>query len=254
MTDEPSAAGAAGNVMYPDGGNNPAGNLAGAIDPATGQPKFSAAAVADPAKPAEVAPAADPSAAAPIADPAKPAEEPAKPGEVAPLDLAAYADLKLPEGLVADEALFGEFKSLAAEAGIPPEAATKLLPFAEKLATAQLTRFQEAATAEFSKQQGDWVTELKSMPEFQGEALERNTAFLGRLMDEFGSPEARAYLDSTGAGNNPAIVKMLLSMGQALVEGDPTPVGDPGRLATPKPAARGARASGGSILYPDLAN
>lgn len=245
------------NALYPDGGNNPAGHIEQMKDPATGLPKaapVAAPAPSSPPSPESPAPASPEPSAEPPAPPseAAPVEGEAKPEEPAPVDVSAYADLKLPETLTPNEPLFNEFKALAAELKLAPKDAEKLLPFAEKLAKGQVEALQ-SAIAESAKQQREaWIGEIKSMPEFQGEAYERNTTFLARLMDEFGSPQAKDYLNATGAGDNPHLVRMILKMGEALIEGEPTPLGDPGSLAAPKQDGKTGPKTAGSILYPNM--
>jgi hypothetical protein len=141
-----------------------------------------------------------------------------------------------------------------AELGVPKEGGQKLIDLYTKVAQKQAEMFAAAQQTQFQQTQEQWRKEIDSLPEFQGDARERNLGFLGRLMDEFGSPEARAYFDTTGAGNNPAIVKMILGMGQALLEGEPVAQGSPGSLAGPKGTGAQQRRSGGQILYGTKSN
>jgi hypothetical protein len=186
-------------------------------------------------------------------DPAAPAPKPDETA-LAPapkIDPATY-DLKLADGFQVNEPVMAEFKTTAAELGLPPEGAQKLFDLYQKTVGELATQFASTQQAEFSAQQSKWTAELNAMPEFTGEARERNTAFLGRVMDEFGSPEAREYFNSTGAGNNPAIVKMILGMAEALMEGAPAPAARPANIAAN--SGRGQRRTGGAILYPEPGN
>lgn len=170
------------------------------------------------------------------------AETPATP---APLTVESYADLKIADGFeVNAEALDGA-KAIFTEAQVPPEAAQKLLD----LYTTNLKTASDAVAAahqeQFTALNQQWITATNALPEMQGEAKKQTLAILGRTMDEFGSPEAREAFNLTGAGNNPHIVKYILSLAQAVVEGSPTPQGAP---AMPDPR-RGK--SLGQRLYPN---
>lgn len=150
-----------------------------------------------------------------------------------------YTSLTLPEGMIVDDNLFGEFKAEAAEAKLDPDSAQKFLAIGHKLLTAQ----NEANLATFTATQNQWLAEVNAFPEFTGaEAREQSLASIGRVLDEFGTPEVRQLMDLTGAGNNPAMVRMLLNISKALNEGMPTPQGRPAIQAGPK--------SLGDRLYP----
>lgn len=242
---------AAANALYADGGTNPAGHPEAIKDPraadAPSVPVAQAAPVvtqAAPAAPAtEAVKAAD---AAPVAGAEAGLAEKVEPP--AAIDPASY-ELKFSDGFQVDDALLGEFRTTAAELRLAPEAAQKFAALYEKAVGAIAPAIAAANQAQFSQQQQQWETELQAMPELQGEARERNITYLGRLIDEFGTPEVKAYLNSTGAGNNPAIVRMFLNIGEALMEGEPVTASRPANVS----ANSGQRRSGASVLYPNQA-
>jgi len=212
-----------------------------------------------PAPPAEAAPEPEPAGVDPSTDQTTPpVEGEAKPdGEVeakpakaaaeptAPLTVDSYADLSLGEGLTADDTALTSAKEIFAEAQLPPEAAQKLLD----LYTTNLKTASEAAARatqeSFTNLNSQWLEATNALPEMQGEAKKQTLAILGRTMDEFGSPEAREAFNLTGAGNNPHIVKYILSLAQAVVEGGPTPAGAPVTTDPRKGKSLGQR------LYPN---
>jgi hypothetical protein len=262
MANEPAAPG--GATLYPDGGNNPAGNPTAAIDPATGAPKFTpgpvdtaaqAAAAALEPKPAEPAPAESAKAAEPAAK--APEEPPKKEGEAEPLDLKPYEGLKMSEAFAVDDATMTEFKTAAAEEGVSPKAAERLLGMYEQVLQKQIAPYAEAMQeySTLTTANAAWVDEVGKMPEFQGEAGKRNQELLGKILDEFGGtpaegqPSIRDHLNLTRAGNSPLLIRMILEMGKALVEGEPTPVGAPGSLAGPKPNGKAGPRTAGDVLY-----
>lgn len=87
-----------------------------------------------------------------------------------------------------------------------------------------------------------------AMDAFAPERREQTTTMIGRLMDEFSSPEDRRIFDETGLGNHPAFVRLVLNLTNALMEGEPTPAGGVTSTAGPKPAQAGKRTMG-QILY-----
>ncbi len=81
------------------------------------------------------------------------------------------------------------------------------------------------------------------MPEFQGEARATSLQAIGKVLDEYGSPEAKAALDHFGMGNNPALVKLFHGIATALSEGTIVPASRPA-------STRSAPRSVGEMLYP----
>ena len=49
-----------------------------------------------------------------------------------------------------------------------------------------------------------------------GEDYDKNLALVGKVLNRFGSQETLTFLDKTGAGNDPAFVKMLAGIAQVL--------------------------------------
>lgn len=160
----------------------------------------------------------------------------------APLTAESYKDLALPEGLVVVPALFDEFKSVSASLGIQPEKAPELLNLYKKVMEANA----ETALQTLRDQITTDDRTLRSDPEFQGERYDVASKAVGMLIEEFGSPAVREVLGTHGLGNNPALVKFLFSVAQALGEGTPTLTGGP-----PANNSSGKRTANtpGAILY-----
>lgn len=196
-----------------------------------------------PAEPAAPAPAAVEPAAAPVADPAAaPPADPDNPAEPAPVDLATRYPIEFPEGFTPNDTQLGAFRELAAEANLDPAVVQKFFG----LYAEQLTALQTEAQANVQQQQTAWRDEVLAFPEFQPATRERTQTQVSRVMEEFGTPEGRQWLDVSGVGNNPHLVRLVLNLTNALLEGEATPVGS----VTPSP---GRKQSGpktlGSALY-----
>jgi hypothetical protein len=158
------------------------------------------------------------------------------------ISVASY-DFKLPEGFIGDDALTATAKDTFAAAGVAPDKAQGLIDLFGKAMKASA----DAQVTAHNTQQTTWINEINAMPEFTGPTRETSLASIGRLYDEFGTPEAKAALNAYGVGNNPALVKMMLKIASTVSEGGPTgqgrPTGKGGQQAGPKTV--------GGSLYPD---
>lgn len=146
------------------------------------------------------------------------------------------------EGIELSPELQAAAAPLLAEANVPPEAVPALMNILKQSLEAQAA----ASQASFDALNTKWTAESEALPEFQGERKAQSLALIGRAVDDYGSQEVQEAFSITGAGNNPAVVKFILSMAAALSEGTPTPQGR-------APSQRQNR-SIGQRLYPDTAN
>jgi hypothetical protein len=87
--------------------------------------------------------------------------------------------------------------------------------YAESLATEQ----QKAWDQVIDKWKGD----INADPDIGGDKSDGVQTTIGRALDEYGSDEARVAFEVTAAGWNPAIIKFVWKMAQALEEGSPVP-------------------------------
>lgn len=138
--------------------------------------------------------------------------------------LKTYEAIKMPEGVNKDQPAVQDFLKVAAEDGMPLEKAQRLVDsVAPKLQAAVDAPYK--AWADVNAQ---WVTELKTDMEIGGDKLKENLGLAAKAIDTYSgaaaTPEGKAVRDAlefTGAGNNPAIVRMLVKVGKALAEGGP---------------------------------
>lgn len=160
---------------------------------------------------------------------AEPVVEPVVEGEAeapTPIDWTT-AEITLPEGMTVDDTIMGGFRELAAATNLDQPTAQKFIDLYTSALTSGQNTIIETMQANWSATQTKWVGEINAMPEFQGEQADRSKAMIGRVLDEFGTPEVREAFETTGAGNNPAIVRMILNLSSALLEGEPALVGRP---------------------------
>jgi hypothetical protein len=160
----------------------------------------------------------------------QPGGEESQPGADS-LSLDSYSSMKLPDGFEADDALIGDAKQLMLDAKVPPDQAQKFLDLYAKGLQTQTDKLVQS----FQTQQQQWRDEIGQWPEFKGQdATKNSTAIIGQVIDQFGSEDVRKIMDSTGAGNHPALVRMFLNIGKAMAEGKSTPPGGPAKGTGPK--------------------
>lgn len=127
-----------------------------------------------------------------------------------PADPEVNVEFDLPEGVAFDEQGAAEFKALAKELKLQPDAAKKLADLA-----ASRARAQHEAHATLIE---SWSEAVKTDKEIGGEKLTENLAVAKRAVDTFGSPALKDLLNQTGLGNHPEVVKAFYKAGKAISE------------------------------------
>lgn len=127
-----------------------------------------------------------------------------------PAEPEVDVEFDVPEGVALDEQGATEFKALAKELKLQPEAAKKLADLAASRARAQ----HEAHAALIES----WAESVKTDKEIGGEKLAENLAVAKRAVDTFGSPALKELLNQTGLGNHPEVVKAFFKAGKAISE------------------------------------
>jgi hypothetical protein len=148
-----------------------------------------------------------------------------------------YEAFTLPEDVAVDEKSIEAFLPLAKELNLTQEQAQKLVDF-------QVKTMQEGASTQsdnWDNVQKEWVSAVKSDAEIGGLAFEENIGIARKAMEAFGTPELTAVLDSTGAGNNPEVVRFMYRVGKAISEDT---IHSGGAVAAPKSQAE--------TLFPDM--
>ncbi|WP_318587792.1 peptidase [Enterobacter hormaechei] len=182
------------------------------------------------------APAAD--APSPAADPAKPEGDKPQPGtegdkpeEDKPADGEKPADkpddkeqkpegapekyeFTAGEGVELDTEALKDFEPVARELNLTNEQAQKLVDAYPKI----LAGVQQRQAEAWQKQTEGWAETVKADKEIGGDKLTANLSAAQRALEQFGDPELKKYLDSTGLGNHPALVKAFIKVGKAMSE------------------------------------
>ncbi|MGM8406559.1 peptidase [Enterobacter hormaechei subsp. steigerwaltii] len=183
------------------------------------------------------APAAD--APAPAADPAKPEGDKPQPGtegdkpqEEKPADGDKPADkpddkeqkqdgapekyeFKPAEGQELDTAALEQFEPIARELNLTNEQAQKMV---DLYGTKIMPMVQQQQAEAWQKTTEQWAADVKADKEIGGDKLTANLSAAQRALDQFGTPELKEYLNATGLGNHPDLVKTFVKIGKAMSE------------------------------------
>ena len=150
-------------------------------------------------------------------------DEPARP---------TYGAFKLPEDVRIDAEQLAPATELFAEAGLSQEQAQKFIDLAMARESAAAQRGAQA----FVELQNQWVSEIKADPDIGGDRLKASLASAARAIDRLDVPGLREALNFTGAGNNPAVVKAFVRLGQMISEDRFRPGSAPAPQAPRSPA------------------
>jgi len=181
------------------------------------------------------APAADPSTPAgnepPAADPAKPAAEPENPegkkpeGEKPdgenkqeqqkPEGAPEKYEFKATEGQELDAAALEQFEPIARELNLTNEQAQKMV---DLYGTQILPMVQKQQAEAWQKTTEQWAADVKADKEIGGDKLTASIGVAQRALETFGTPDLKQYLNSTGLGNHPDLIKFCVKVGQAMSE------------------------------------
>lgn len=132
-------------------------------------------------------------------------------------------ELKLPENAVLDATSLERIAATARERGLSNEQAQSLVD----LANSEAVSVREAALAahqpggaEWVKQESQWRTAAEKDPEIGGtpEKLQASLGIANRVLTQYFPPEIKDFLETSGLGSNPSIIKGLVKIGRASSE------------------------------------
>ncbi|ECG8608162.1 peptidase [Salmonella enterica subsp. salamae serovar 47:z:e,n,x,z15] len=198
-----------------------------------------APAASEPAAPAgeNPAPAGEPApkegdtsqpGAQPGADGEKPAEENPADGEKKEGDKPAEKkedddksegapekyEFQAAEGVELDTEALKDFEPVARELNLTNEQAQKLVDAYPKI----LAGVQQRQAEAWQQTTEQWAADVKADKEIGGDKLTSNLSAAQRALDQFGTPYLKEYLNTTGLGNHPDLVKTFVKIGKAMSE------------------------------------
>lgn len=191
-----------------------------------------APAPSDPAAPATDAPAPAGDPAKPEGDKPQPGSEDEKPQEEKPADGDKPAEkpddkeqkqegapekyeFKPAEGQELDTSALEQFEPIARELNLTNEQAQKMV---DLYGTKIMPMVQQQQAEAWQKQTEGWAETVKADKEIGGDKLTANLSAAQRALDQFGTPELKEYLNATGLGNHPDLVKTFVKIGKAMSE------------------------------------
>lgn len=152
-------------------------------------------------------------------------------------------NLTMPEGVEVDQemldALGPEFKEL----GLTNKAAQKL---ADRFIAVQAKR-AEAQAKSWGERVSAWADEAKADKDIGGANWDATVTAARRAVDVYGTPQLREYLNVTGGGNHPEVIRFMAKVGATVTEDSPADGGaggkgrpaDPAHVLFPNDAPKG---------------
>ena len=238
--------------------------------PHTDTPTLLQETVAPGVKPAEsvaAEPKAPDAAAAEVKAEEKPAvevaAEPVAEPVVAPVvaERVTYGEFKIPEGLKVEPAQLGAFTEVLGKHGVPQETAQSLLDMHMAAIQGYADTVSKQQHSAFADVRREWVKQAQADPEIGGAGHLTAMGAIARMRDlaisdsPKGSPKYIAdaaafneFLTVTGAGDNPAFLKMMHNFARHFDE----PALPPANIK-PAPGVNGTPARGLRSLYTNTA-
>lgn len=124
-------------------------------------------------------------------------------------------EFKAPEGGELDKEAVAQFEPIARELNLSQEQAQKLVDLYGSKVMPQLMK-QQADT--WQKQVADWGTAAKEDAEIGGDKFDGNLTRAKQAMDKFATPQLREFLETTGMGNHPELIRVFVKVGAAMSE------------------------------------
>lgn len=129
----------------------------------------------------------------------------------------------LPEGMEIDKDALAAATPVAKELGLSQEGFNKLVSvYANEIVPKATEAVVESLQRDISAQHAAWATEavelVKADPVFEGKKLTEVQQIAAKSLDRFGSPELRTFLNDSGLGNNPHMLKFAYMAGALIAE------------------------------------
>lgn len=118
------------------------------------------------------------------------------------------------EGVDLDTEALKDFEPVARELNLTNEQAQKLVDAYPKI----LAGVQQRQAEAWQAQTEEWAATVKADKEIGGDKLMANLGVAQRALDTFGTPALKEYLNGTGLGNHPELVKAFVKVGKAMSE------------------------------------
>lgn len=138
-------------------------------------------------------------------------DQKADPGKAAVAAPEKY-EFKNAEGQELDAEAVKAFEPIAKELNLSNEQAQKLVDvYGGKI----MPKLVEQQAAQWQQQIEQWAEQVKADKDLGTDA---SIGAAQKAMDKFGSPELKQYLNETGLGNHPELVRIFANIGKAMSE------------------------------------
>ncbi|WP_336709625.1 MULTISPECIES: peptidase [unclassified Cedecea] len=135
-------------------------------------------------------------------------------------------EFKAAEGQELDQVAIKEFEPIARELNLTNEQAQK---FVDVYTSKLLPQLQQQQVEKWTQQTEQWASDVKADKEIGGDKMTANVGLAQKAFDQFGSPELKEYLNTTGLGNHPEIIRAFMKVGKAMSEDDMVMTGNIGQ-------------------------
>jgi hypothetical protein len=139
--------------------------------------------------------------------------------------------IEMPEGVELDKTMLDAFVPVAKELDLSNAGAQKLTAFfIEKVQPQIAEAFVKGIEADVENQKAQFAADAKALVEtdakaekpedrvFAGKNFDAVVKTTARTLDRFGTPELRDFLNVSGLGNHPELVKMMYKIGDKIGE------------------------------------
>jgi len=151
---------------------------------------------------------------------AKAEHDKTKPAGADPLDVVpadGKYELTMPEGITVDQELL--------DALAPDFLAKKMTPREAQALTDKFVKVQtdraEAKNKAWAETVAGWVTEAKADADMGGAKWDATAKTARTAIDTLGTPELKEYLQATGGGNHPELIRIFAKVGAMITEDNP---------------------------------
>ncbi|HGZ2415668.1 TPA: peptidase [Citrobacter freundii] len=124
-------------------------------------------------------------------------------------------EFKPAEGQELDTAALEQFEPIARELNLTNEQAQKMV---DLYGTKIMPMVQQQQAEAWQKTTEQWAADVKADKEIGGDNLTGNLSAAQRALAQFGTPKLKEYLEGTGLGNHPELVKAFIKVGKAMSE------------------------------------
>lgn len=146
-------------------------------------------------------------------------------------------DLKMPDGVELDAELATAMGVDFKELGLTNAQAQKLADKFIAVQTAKATKQNETWGNTLQK----WADDAKADADIGGDKWDGTVSASRRAVEKLGTPELKEYLNASGGGNHPELIRFMAKVGSMIKEDDPASGGAPGKATRDR----------AEVLYPD---